>query len=108
MRVGTVVGSYLVVAVTAVADVPYFQGLGDLPGGSFESRASAISGDGSTVVGQSRSSSGQEAFRWRLASGIVGLGDYPTGGFSSRAWGVSANGSVARLSLSPPGLAAKR
>lgn len=94
MRFGIVVFSYLVATTSAVAELTFFQGLGDLPGGSFESRASAVSGDGSTVVGQSRSASGQEAFRWQLASGIVGLGDYPTGGFSSRALGVSADGSV--------------
>ena len=38
--------------------------LGDLVGGSIESIAYAISYDGSTVVGASRSSLGVEAFSW--------------------------------------------
>lgn len=71
-----------------------FMGLGDLPGGIVQSYATAISEDGSTVVGYSRSASGQEAFRWTLTGGLVGLGDLPSVGFSSRANGVSADGSV--------------
>ena len=39
-------------------------GLGDLPGGSFNSDALATSADGSVVVGGSESASGSEAFRW--------------------------------------------
>ena len=41
-----------------------FQGLGDLPGGSFYSTAYGVSADGSVVVGLSGSASGPEAFRW--------------------------------------------
>jgi probable HAF family extracellular repeat protein len=68
--------------------------LGDLPGGSFGSYASGVSGDGSTVVGNSYSASGQEAFRWTSESGMVGLGDLPGAGFVSYANGVSGDGSV--------------
>jgi len=39
-------------------------GLGDLPGGGFESRANGVSPDGSVVVGFSVSANGGEAFRW--------------------------------------------
>ena len=39
-------------------------GLGDLPGGTFESSAWGVSADGSVVVGASNSASGDEAFRW--------------------------------------------
>jgi probable HAF family extracellular repeat protein len=60
-----------------------FQGLGDLPGGTFESRAYGVSADGNTVVGYSDSGSA-EAFRWTAASGIHGLGFLPVS--------ISANG----------------
>ncbi|MCA9283344.1 MAG: hypothetical protein KDA30_15045 [Phycisphaerales bacterium] len=71
-----------------------FSLLGDLEGGSFYSGATAISGDGTTVVGQSSSANGFEAFIWRAGTGMVGIGDLPTGEFSSYASGVSHDGSV--------------
>ncbi|MCH7603849.1 MAG: HAF repeat/PEP-CTERM domain-containing protein, partial [Planctomycetes bacterium] len=71
-----------------------FQGLGDLPGGSFESLAFAVSADGSVVVGDSISASGFEAFRWTSGGGMISLGDLPGGFFDSSASGVSADGSV--------------
>ncbi len=74
-------------------------GLGSLPGGfpSTSSTANAMSADGSVIVGRASSSSatsGQQAFRWTLAGGMVGLGDLPGGGFQSEAMVVSADGSV--------------
>jgi probable HAF family extracellular repeat protein len=69
-------------------------GLGDLPGGSFHSKASAVSADGSVVVGFGTSASGQEAFRWTEEEGMVGLGDFPGGVFRSAAGSVSADGSI--------------
>jgi len=73
---------------------PSFQGLGDLPGGIFNSGAEAVSANGSVIVGWSASKSGQwEAFRWE--DGVMtGLGDLPGGAFNSMAHGVSADGSV--------------
>jgi len=72
---------------------PSFQGLGDLPGGEFESTAHDVSGDGAVAVGMSKSSNGKEAFRW--ANGVMTpLGSLPGGTFLSVAWGVSADGSV--------------
>lgn len=71
-----------------------FQALGDLPGGNLHSFAYGVSGDGSTVVGRSFSSSGGEAFRWTQATGIVGLGDFPGGEFNSGATAVSFDGAV--------------
>jgi probable HAF family extracellular repeat protein len=71
--------------------------LGDLPGGSFFSVANGISADGSVVVGQSTSASGDEAFRWTSSGGMVGLGFLPgsvPGDSFSQALGVSADGSV--------------
>jgi probable HAF family extracellular repeat protein len=70
-----------------------FMGLGDLSGGIFQSRANAVSADGSVVVGEGNSASGNEAFRWTQATGIVGLG-FLTGETTSRALAVSDDGSV--------------
>lgn len=69
-------------------------GLGDLGGGDVYSQALAISGDGQTVVGDSHSEQGYEAFRWTAENGMVGLGDLPGGSFESVAEAVSADGSV--------------
>ncbi len=72
-------------------------GLGDIPGGDFLSRAWGVSADGNTVVGESISSIGQEAFRWTIGGGMAGLGELrggPFGGFVSRAIGVSADGNT--------------
>ena len=79
----------------AFADLATFQGLGHLPGGFVSaSGASAVSADGSVVVGYSYSGSGQEAFRWTQSAGMVGMGDLGGGGFQSAARDVSADGSV--------------
>ena len=82
-------------ATTVFADMS-FQGLGDLPGGSFYSRAYGVSADGSAVAGSSRKGPDdeKEAFRWTLATGMVGLGDLPGNSFASEASGISADGSV--------------
>jgi probable HAF family extracellular repeat protein len=71
-----------------------FQGLGDLAGGTFASFATALSRDGSTVVGRGMSASGPEAMRWRAGTGMVGLGDLSGGTFSSKSYDVSADGRV--------------
>lgn len=68
--------------------------LGDLAGGIRNSFANAASQNGSTIVGQSTSGSGPEAFRWTHATGMVGLGDLPGGAFASEAHSVSGDGSV--------------
>jgi probable HAF family extracellular repeat protein len=67
---------------------PFFMGLGDLPGGTFNSYATAVSADGSVVVGTGNTASGTEAFRWTIDNGMVGLGA------SSSASDVSADGAV--------------
>ena len=54
-----------------------FCGLGDLPGGTFESHAWGVSANGKVVVGSSCSQNGQEeAFRWTLEGGMEGLGGF--------------------------------
>ena len=106
--VAWVVG-YVCIASPATAVGATFQGLGDLPGGSFASVAFAVSPDGSIVVGESGSSFGTEAFL--LESGMMtGLGDLPGAGFFSTGRGVSLGGTVvvgyslsaAALGASPP------
>jgi probable HAF family extracellular repeat protein len=57
------------------------------------SEAYAVSADGSTIVGDSSSLSGMQAFRWREGAGMEGLG-YLNGGALSEAWGVSGDGAV--------------
>lgn len=69
-------------------------GIGDLPGGRFQSTAGDITADGSVIVGQSESTIHREAFRWMQAGGMVGLGDLPGGALDSCANGVSDDGSV--------------
>lgn len=69
-----------------------FSGLGFLSGGNY-SAATAISKDGTTIVGGSQSSFGSEAFRWTSATGMVGLGSFNTP-YISEARGVSHDGSV--------------
>jgi len=63
-------------------------GLGDLNGGEFYSVANAASSDGSVIVGEARSSTGEVAFRWTSATGMSGFGS------RSSANDVSADGSV--------------
>ena len=75
-------------------NAPSFRGVGDLPGGAVSSIAEAVSADASTVVGESESTPGTQAFRWTAGGGIVGLGDVAGGQFFSSAAGVSANGAV--------------
>jgi len=49
--------------------------LGDLPGGVFASSASAVSRDGSVVVGYGESDAGTEAFIWDVQNGMRSLRD---------------------------------
>jgi probable HAF family extracellular repeat protein len=69
-------------------------GLGDLPGGAFESYADAISDDGKVIVGESKSNAALEAFRWTAADGMQGLGFLPGLTTESHANSVSDDGSV--------------
>jgi uncharacterized membrane protein len=75
-------------------NAPAFYGLGDLPGGSVGSGATAVSTDASTVVGYAEGSTGTQAVRWTEAGGLQGLGQPSATNPFSRANGVSANGGV--------------
>lgn len=75
--------------------VPAFVPLGSLPSASDASYATAVSADGSVVVGYGVGAGyGVEAFRWTSSTGIEGLGDLPGGDLFSQAFAVSADGSV--------------
>lgn len=87
------------IGVALPAQAAFFQGLGDLPGGTFQSAAFGLSADGSVVTGSSVSAVGRlEAFRWSQATGMVGLGLLPGGtGAStvlSQSRGISADGTT--------------
>ncbi len=78
-----------------------FQGLGFLPIPSpIESRATNVSGDGSTVVGSSRyvpdgGFAEEQAFQWTASGGMLGLGYLPDGfDRQNSASATSADGSV--------------
>jgi probable HAF family extracellular repeat protein len=80
--------------IRLVQGAAMFMGLGDLPGGPIWSVSTAVSADGSVVVGMGETASGSEAFRWTADGGMQGLGDLQGGSFNSQASDVSANGSV--------------
>ncbi|MFO0899655.1 MAG: hypothetical protein U0836_19680 [Pirellulales bacterium] len=69
-------------------------GLGDLPGGGYDSRIFGITEDGSVLVGAATSAEGWQAVVWTEGHGFSGLGDFPGGAFLSDARGVSNDGNV--------------
>jgi len=74
-------------------------GLGDLPGGNFDSSALGVSANGLVIVGYGTTANGTEAFRWTAADGMIALGDLPQPQYTSpvtnsRAFATSADGSV--------------
>ena len=83
-------------AAPSAVSAAVFEGLGDLPGGVFESYAYGVSADGGTVVGESKvGSTDYCAYLWTADLGMVSLGDLRDDGSPrSEAWGVSGNGSV--------------
>ena len=81
-------------ASASSADLPAFNGVGDLAGGADESVAFAVSGDGQVVVGESEGGSGTEAFRWTDSGGISGLGFVSLADPESSARAISSNGAV--------------
>lgn len=78
-----------------VSNKATFQGLGDLPGGIFESIAKGISSDGVIVVGTAKTEKGDQAYRWTEEDGMISLGNLPDSSFNqSWANGISGNGEV--------------
>jgi probable HAF family extracellular repeat protein len=64
-----------------------FEGLGDFPGGAFQSSAYDVSADGSVIVGYGNANNLNRAFRWTEAGGMVDIGQ-------GIAYGVSSDGNV--------------
>ncbi len=89
-RWGSVPGQIEAIRWTASTGIVRLGAL-EINGGS---QATAISADGSVVVGGSTSASGTQAFRWNSSDGMVGIGDLTGSGFYSFARGVSADGSI--------------
>jgi uncharacterized membrane protein len=81
----------LTVGQTTAKPVVTFKGLGDLPGGVYESRACSVSGDGKVVVGTSQATYGPEGFVWTEKDGMKSIGAITLG---SEARAVSPDGSV--------------
>ncbi|MGB1129751.1 MAG: hypothetical protein ACPG4K_06860 [Haloferula sp.] len=74
----------LSVRLSASSPQAVFSGLGDLVGGDVSSSASGVSGDGSTVVGQSSSANGPEGYYWKSGAGMIGTGDLSSDGVSDQ------------------------
>jgi len=73
-------------------------GLGDLPGGDFNSWAAGVSADGTVVAGRGSiggpGANRLRAFRWTAQTGMVDLGLMPGGSMWSLGTAVSADGLV--------------
>lgn len=77
-------------------------GIGDLPGGTFYSRAFGVTKNGGTVVGRGRPVDespypgvySSHGYSWDSTSGFTDLGDLPGGNDQSEAYGVDADGNV--------------
>lgn len=97
----------MLVTQTTVCHAATFQGLGDLPGGNFESDAYGVSADGSVVSGTGYAASGLQAYRWTSGTGMVGLGNLPDSLNNNFGFGVSNDGSVVVGYGFAPGLGAE-
>jgi uncharacterized membrane protein len=92
-------GAVLACAAPVLAQ-PTFTALGELPGGQYFSEVWGVSGDGSTVVGDSIVNGNAlfggtyAAFVWRLNSGMVDIYDLGGIGTICRAYGANGDGSV--------------
>lgn len=105
------IGSTRILGATAALlcnEIVGIVGISFLPGGDSSSSASAVSPDGTVVVGVSESSNGFEAFQWKKETGMKSLGFLPdvSGGLSS-ASSVSKQGDVI-VGTSDAGLAGNR
>lgn len=72
-----------------------FVGIGDLPGGIFESHVYGMSADGKVVVGSGSTAGGDEPFRWTPATGTMeSLGSVSGSPFLGAANDASTNGAI--------------
>lgn len=82
------------IGTPAYAQGRIFTGIGDLPGGSFDSYAHEVSPDGSTVVGYGTTAQGREPIRWTQANGIQSLGSVQEDPFPGWAIHIAHNGVI--------------
>jgi len=87
----TLPGALLLSAGMALGQ-PAIANLGVLPGGTYSIGAS-LSADGAVVAGTCGIASGERAFTWTAAGGMVNLGTLP-GGSTSNGNAISADGSM--------------
>lgn len=74
--------SHVIATSASLAAAPFFMGLGDLPGGGFNSTANGVNANGTVVVGQGTVSGSfsNRGFRWTLSDRkMIDLGDLPGG-----------------------------
>jgi probable HAF family extracellular repeat protein len=83
------VGTFHSLAFAAV-----LHGLGDLPGGGFDSIAVGVSADGTVVVGRSGVSGGSATFRWTRGGGMERVTVSADHATMIRATAISADGST--------------
>jgi probable HAF family extracellular repeat protein len=85
----------ITVRTAAASEYAFFRGLGFTPGSTW-SEARAISADGTTIVGISRTATSQaiETFLWTEGGGIEGIGALPVQDAASTGMAVSADGTV--------------
>ena len=97
MKAAALIWTAIVVGIAGVAGAgttPSFQGVGDLPGGCFNSAVYDLSADGLAVVGWGNSAASEDAIRWTQAGGIAAI-PYGSGlGPTGHATGVSADGNA--------------
>ncbi len=89
---GLLGGLYAVAPCLAQVGHAWFTGLGELPGGTYYSAATAVSANGTFVTGCSYSAQGLEAFVWSPMGGLISLGDLHGGMFHSCGYGVTDDG----------------
>jgi probable HAF family extracellular repeat protein len=99
------------IAQQAAAQSYSFTPLGDLAGGAYSSAATAVSADGTSVVGTSYAGdfNSRTAFWWTSGTGMISLGMLPGGNNDSTPYGLTGNGqSAVGYSESTPGTQAFR
>lgn len=89
---------------TSVVSALELRGIGDLPGGSYQSEARAISKNGEYIVGQSNSSLGREGFLYDVLTGTIeSVPDLAGGDFRTVCYGVADSGRAVGMSFSSNG-----
>lgn len=90
-----IAGTMATVTIASSQEETGLHGMGDLPGGKFQSRAFAISGDGEFVVGTSTTEEGDEGFRYEIKTKkLISIGDLPGGVVECHPSSISGDGTI--------------